>query len=651
MKISYLLLLLLWLPGAALRAQEAGCKDLAALHALEAAHYTQLSLFQENTFTANYDLRYHRLEWEVDPAVQYISGSVTSYFVPTADDFQEINFDLASHMQVEGVWYHHQSVPFVLLSDDRLQISLPQAIPPGQLDSVRVTYAGVPASEGFGSFRTATHQGTPVLWTLSEPFGAKEWWPCKQSLNDKIDSIDVIVRTPGAYRVASNGLLVSELTDSTHTTFHWRHRYPIAAYLVAIGVTNYSVFSDFVTLADGRELEILNYVYPESLAAAEAGLQSTIGQMALFDSLFGAYPFANEKYGHAQFGFGGGMEHQTMSFMGGFSFGLQAHELAHQWFGDKVTCGSWQDIWLNEGFATYLTGMSYEFLDSPQAWYNWKLGVISSVVSQPDGSVWVDDTTSVSRIFSGRLSYNKGAMLLHQLRWIMGHDAFFDGVRQYLHTAGVAYDYARTPELQTALEAASGLDLTAYFDQWLYGQGYPSYQIEWAPRAGGEPGLTLRISQTTSHPSVGFFDLPLPIEVRGAQQDTLLRLPHSFNGQTWEVALPFVVEEVVFDPDLWLISAANTVVEVPVITAVHHHPREAPSLSLYPNPTSGVLHLAAEASLHGHTLRLFQQNGQLVGEWPGQGPVTTLDLGKLPAGLYRLQVAGRGQSWPVFVER
>jgi aminopeptidase N len=187
--------------------------------------------------------------------------------------------------------------------------------------------------------------------------------------------------------------------------------------------------------------------------------------MNLYADLFEPYPYADEKYGHAEFGWGGGMEHTTVSFMGGLGRGLIAHELGHQWFGDKVTCGSWQDVWLNEGFATYLAGMVIENLDGEADFRSWKQDQISSVTYYPDGSVYIpaQDTTSVNRIFSSRLSYNKGSMVLHMLRKKLGDAVFFQGLREYLDDPNLAYGYAKTPDLMQHLESASGEDLTEFF--------------------------------------------------------------------------------------------------------------------------------------------------------------------------------------------
>jgi aminopeptidase N len=137
---------------------------------------------------------------------------------------------------------------------------------------------------------------------------------------------------------------------------------------------------------------------------------------------------ANEKYGHAQFGWGGGMEHTTVSFMGGFTRGLIAHEMAHQWFGDKVTCGSWKDIWLNEGFATYLASLVIENFDGETAFITDKNSMINNITSQSWRSSLLDRFRSnkCKRIFSQAVeSYNKGAMVLNMLRLKLGDATFF----------------------------------------------------------------------------------------------------------------------------------------------------------------------------------------------------------------------------------
>ncbi|MBK7970327.1 MAG: hypothetical protein IPK08_16080 [Bacteroidetes bacterium] len=177
-----------------------------------------------------------------------------------------------------------------------------------------------------------------MIWTLSEPYGSSDWWPCKNGLTDKADSIDIFLNVPNAMTGASNGILIAETPNGTTKLFHWKHKYPIA-YLICMAVTNYVKYS-LCPLA-GDTLEIVNYVYPEDSLLATSQTDEIVSMVQLYDTLFGVYPFHNEKYGHAQFGWGGGMEHQTMTFVSNFGFDLLAHELAHHWFGDKVTYGSW----------------------------------------------------------------------------------------------------------------------------------------------------------------------------------------------------------------------------------------------------------------------------------------------------------------------
>jgi aminopeptidase N len=615
-------------------AQQDGCKDELLLHRMEREAAGKKLAFRSSPFTGNYDVKYHRMEWTIDPQVKHIAGRVTTYFEPATDGFQQIYFELSDTLTVNVVLYHGSPVAFQQTPDDYLIIDLPAVVPMGKSDSISITYLGEPLSEGFGSFKQGFHEQMPIIWTLSEPYGAKNWWPCKQDLNDKIDSIDVIVRTPKEFRAASNGVLVDETISGTDAIYHWKHRYPIPAYLIAIAVTNYTVYSDYVPVPGGDPIEVLNYVYPENYDGVKAVTPITVDVMMLFNELFGLYPFADEKYGHAQFGFGGGMEHQTMSFMGGFSHLLQAHELAHQWFGDKITCGSWQHIWLNEGFATYSEGLTYNYGLGNITWKDWLRGKINHVTSQPGGSVFVDDTTNLSRIFNSRLSYSKGAMLLHMLRWKMGDDDFFQSLRNYLNDPALAYGYARTDDLKQHLESQSTLYLTEFFEDWFYGQGYPSYHINWS-QSGDE--MTLVVHQNTSDPSVDFFEMPIPIRFYyGGGQNITLVFEHEFSGQEFKIPLPFSVDSLAFDPDLWLVSANNTIDQAVGTLGVGSRNWQ---VVLFPNPSrTGIeVRLEGQAPVMEKVELMDSQCRRLLSLSPDNQSFY-VEMGDLPAGVYQVRI-------------
>ena len=598
----------------------------------EAKSHGERAAFKSSFFAADYDVAYQRLAVEIDPAIDTIVGAVTTYFLPNVANFDTIHFDLSNPLEVDSVWFQGATVNFDRSLPDILTIALGVTVPASQLDSITVWYRGSSPENGDRSFVQSTHgNDVPIIWTLSEPYGARDWWPCKQDLLDKIDSLDVLITTPDIYRAASNGLLVDSASAGGQTVWHWRHRHPITTYLVALAVTDYEVFSDYVTV-DGNTIQVLNYVYPENLTDFQA-VSPQIGAMFhLFDSLLGPYPFADEKYGHAQFGWGGGMEHQTMSFMVNFNYGLMAHELAHQWFGDKVTCGTWEDIWLNEGFATYLTALTYEFITAdPDDWAVWRETQVASITSEPGGSVYVDDVSTVSRIFSGRLSYSKGAYLLHMLRWKVGDDAFFQACRDYMADPTLAYCYARTNDWQAHLEANSGLDLDEFFDDWFYGQGYPSYQVEWS-RDGSL--IYLELYQTPSHASVDFFEMPVPLRLIGVGQDTTIVMDHVFSGQSISLDAGFEVIGVEVDPEWWLLSANNSsTLREDVINNV----------VLYPNPTTGQIMVEVPLTTASElTIWLTDAAGRRIQSFerflPRWQPRFTIDLGPLPTGVYFLEV-------------
>jgi aminopeptidase N len=597
----------------------------------ESRKMLKLASFTEQSAYSETDFIYQRMEWNIDPAIKYISGKITTYFKVKSTSIDNISFDLLQNLTVDSVVQHKTQVDFSH-SGNVLTILLRETLGKGVIDSLSVYYQGIPDASGFGSFVCSTHgNNIPVMWTLSEPYGAREWWPCKQSLSDKIDSIDIIVKTPQPYRTAANGMLVAEMVSGSRRIMQWKHRYPIAAYLVAFAVTNYSEYSDMVNLNQNRLLPVVNFVYPETLSTARSSTPQTVQVMELFNQLFGEYPFSREKYGHAQFGWGGGMEHQTMTFMGGFSFELIAHELAHSWFGNCITLASWHDIWLNEGFATYATGLTYERLFNRMYWKTWKTNVTTNILKATDGAVYVADTTSVGRVFSSRLSYNKGSYLLHMLRWKLGDAVFFKAIQNYFNDPAIKYGFATQKQWLNHLEAASGISLTEFFKDWYYGEGYPVYSATFENKQGNR--LWIQLSQTTSHVSVPFFEMPVPVRVysAGRKDSADFRLEHSVNNQLFDVSVPFRVAELSVDPDLWLVSKVNAVTAVDDLSNIES------GIRVVPNPSDGKWEIISSINEIPEKVELFDMSGRLLMQQKPES--NTFYAPGLRPGVYVIKVA------------
>jgi aminopeptidase N len=595
----------------------------------KAGHHQLLKSAGSETFS-NYNVQYLRFNLNIDPAVEFISGSVYTRFLVTGDLSGGLRMELSTDLTVDSVKSLGMPVNFTQSGEFSLSIDIPGPPAVGVITGVEIFYRGIPVSgAGFGSVGWKEHEGVPAMWTLSEPYGCRDWWPGKNDLTDKADSVDIIVHSPELYRTASNGILVSDEVNGGIRTCHWKHKYPVVPYLIAIAVTNYEIYSDFA-MPGGELVEILNYVYPEDKADIMPRTAQTVPVMELFSELFTQYPFITEKYGHAQFGWGGGMEHQTMSFMGRFDYEIIAHELAHQWFGNMITLNSWKDIWLNEGFATYLAGMSYEHMFDGYYWPFWKSQNISYVTSEPDGSVYVDDTTSVGRIFNSRLSYSKGALVLHMLRWVCGDEAFFGGVRNYLNDPVLRYGFAGTADLKRHLEATSGKDLTEFLNDWYYGQGYPSYHV--ICRQIGAGDYEVEIRQIQSDASVSFFEMPVPVRFSGYGNDTVIVFDHTENAQKFRIYPGFEIDSVKFDPEQWLISASNN----------EKLYRKSELVGYYPNPTTDYIRISLpEGILSG--LFLYDISGRVINaSYTNEGTVVTLDVRGLAAGLYFINVLTSG---------
>jgi len=592
--------------------------------------------FNVNPNTLNYDLQYVRMEFDLDPTQQFVSGTMTSHFKMLSNS-SNIYFDLAKNLTVSDVKYHGQNLTFQQLDTDEVKINFPAVILAQSTDSLSITYSGVPDSSGaFASFEAGfTSAGDPVLATLSEPYGAKGWWPTKQSMNDKIEKMDIKVTTPAQYTVGSNGKLMSEtILGNGKKLTYWQTNYPIPAYLFALGISNYTKMNSTITTT-GSSFPFLNYVYPATATAdTQASLDWTATCMQNFEDKFGLYPYRNEKYGHMQFNWGGGMEHATMTSMVSFGERLICHELAHQWFGDKLTCGAWNDIWLNEGFATFGEHLTYEkLLMSASQFQNYLANEINDITSSPDGSVYVPDSglSNINRVFDGRLTYSKGGFVLRMIKWILGDDQFYAMLKAYQNNPAFAYNYVKTPDFQNFLSTYTGKDFTGFFNDWIYGEGYPSYQIRWTQNTSTKK-LTFRVGQTRSSSTVSFFEMPLPIKVTGSGgQTAYFILDHTSNNQYFTQDVGFTVTNVIFNYENQIINRGSTVIRDNTLAVNNISKKE---LSVYPNPAKSFIKIAGLEKVTDY--EIFSIDGKLIKKGTSN-PDSEINISALVKGTYILK--------------
>ncbi len=567
------------------------------------------------------DVTYYKLDLSISVAPFYLRGRITTKALSLAESLSTVTLDLAGGMIVDSVLIQSGRVSFNRFSN-AIGISLDRIYRRHELVVLDVYYRGVPSSTGFGSFLFSSHAGTPWVWTLSEPYGASDWWPCKNHPADKADSVDVWVTCDNALKVGSNGKLVAVVENGNGThTIKWAERYPIATYLVSIALTNYAEFSNWFRYSSTDSMEILNYVLPEHLPDARANLPKAVDALRIFSDAYGLYPFIKEKYGHSEFGSGGAMEHQTMTSTTSFNENTIAHELAHQWFGDMITCANWQNLWLNEGFATYSEAVYREGMYGSAGYWevmNFRMGNAHRAL----GTLFLQDTTSVSAMFQNDRVYSKGASVLHMLRHVLGDSTFFRALRSYTADPVLKYKVATTEDFQRVCEGVSGRNLEYFFQQWVYGEKYPLYALRWSADSSGHR-VTLRIDQETRTSNPAFFTMPIDVRLSTASWDTTVVLFHQFSGQEFTIESSRMPTQVTLDPDNWILKD-----EIPRNTL----PVEFTLDQNYPNPfnpgTIIQFHLPHRSTV---SLKIFDVLGR---------EVATLTNGREEAGSHAVEWKG-----------
>ncbi|RYE16350.1 MAG: hypothetical protein EOP51_25945, partial [Sphingobacteriales bacterium] len=544
----------------------------------------------------DYDLVYSRLELRVNPDTsigKYVKGAVTTYFKTRKTNFNQITFDMANALACDSIYYHGAKLATGNYSKvaDTIFINVPNIAAIGVLDSVKIFYKGVPPTvaapwSSTGFYKNGTIGTTSYIHTLSEPYSAYTWWPCKSRVAfDKYDSVDIIVSTPSAFYVAANGVRLGQPVTGSDRLTTWKHRYPISTYQIAIGVARYVQYPATPTLVNigGTNMELYNLLWSTPNAGSQTALNRTADMLTVMSGKFSDYPFKKEKYGHYTFGFGGGMEHNTMSGMNQSTYATAgtweviAHELGHQWWGASVTCGSWSDIWVNESFARY---SEVVYLDNKTdasltvKSEDHRLTFKDDAIAATGGSIYRRDTSNMDKIFNPSVYiYERGAMFVSMLRKTLGDAKFYQALQNYQTDPTLRYSNAFTADVQRHMEAVSGLDLSGMFNDWIYSKGHASYTGARWNNVGNKAVLFL--PQTAVSADSTHFDMPIVLRFKRTAPilDTTIVLfdkgrnlyrvnngvlSSPSGGTLIQVNLSFTPTSVEFDPFAETLAVPNT---------------------------------------------------------------------------------------------
>jgi aminopeptidase N len=505
---------------------------------------------------ACYEVLHYELSLNVDPAARSINGQV----VMTAEGRAEsprVALDLDPHLSVHAVEVNGEEAEWEH-SRRRIWIDVPGGIAPGAELTVLVEYGGVPRvapnPPWDGGFTwSKTRSGSPWIATSCQGQGADLWWPCKDHPSDKPETMDLFVTVPAELVCASNGTLreVIEL-DGEHTTYHWKLANPISNYNVALNIAPYEVLEHDYESVTGERFPVKFWVLPESVERAREALPHFVDHLRFYEEVCGPYPFRNEKYGIVETPHLG-MEHQTIIAYGnGFRLDddgydwLHHHELGHEWWANLVTCRDWKDMWIHEGICTYMQALYMERTRGHDALVRAVAGDRRGIRNRkPVAPRETQDTHQIYFSLGGNDIYNKGALVMHALRYLVGDDAFFVLLRRMCYPTpeleevldGSQVRFVDTDDIRAIAEEHSGRKLDWFFDVYVHQPALPELVVE---REGDE----LRLSWET--PDDLPFPMPVPVVIEGETR----RVELEGGAATIEVPAGTAVD---VDPEGWVL--------------------------------------------------------------------------------------------------
>lgn len=603
-------------------------------------NFTLIAKAQDIIKQDNFDVKFYWLDLEVSDTSTYIKGKTridVELLEPT--DTLALNMGqqlFVSKVMVDGVSsnYHHEKDLLYVFSGE---------FQTGERISIEVYYEGdANDSLNEGAMFKGNNNYGSVVYTLAEPFATKYWFPCKEVLGDKADSVFIYLTVPRGQKAGSNGILKKTFEiDEGHLQFQWESRYPVSYYLISMAVADFYDYTFYVDLNDTiTGMPVVNYIYnnEQYLADNKNSIDATGDMLIAFSELFGVYPFYKEKYGHCLTTLGGGMEHQTMTTLGGFGFDLVSHELAHQWFGDYVTCKYWNDIWINEGLASYGEYLAREKIKGIQSAEDWMGYTQALVLAVNDGSVYVPEMEvgTSKRIFDNILSYKKGASIIHMIRFELGSDTlFFNFLKLFLER--YKFGTASGEDLRSVLEDISNRSFEDFFNEWYYGQGYPIIQYGWYQN---NDTLFVTTSQTTSAPDITpFFHVKLQLKLVLPIGDTIVEDRMEEKEQVFKFYIPSPVYNIVVDPSNFLLKKTQE------LGASDSSEAKLLPLLFFPNPASDEINLFSRSIYKPVDLLVYNIDGTHIKTYTNINPLgSTIKLTDFDRGVYLFKVSSGSTS-------
>lgn len=510
----------------------------------------------------SFDVLHYLINVELPMTSRYIGGCVTIACRSNQNNLQFVDLQLGG-LNVDSVRVDGITAAYTHTADSIL-ITLPHSYNSGDSFGVKVGYSGTASGELGYLWYSSVHN---IAYSLGCPYSTKRWMPCYDNLIDKADNgCEIYVTVPDSFTVCATGAYLGRVVNSGRATYHWKHDMPISPYLIHFASSIFTTYSDWYVPASGDSVEVMYYFWPRDTGYARQAFNLTLDMLAFYDSLYGPYPF--ERYGiDVLYPFYyGGMEHQTMASIirswitSGPDYYGMAHELSHMWWGDMVTCFGWRDVWLNEGFATYSDALYRWRREGQNAFRITMTTRRSNYLSAEDGNPHSMYDPPDNFLFEWGHSYCKGSWVLHMIRYLCGDDDVWRGLLAEYRDS-FCYANASTDDLNRLMNRRLAGDYDWFFQEWVYGLGYPRYRVAWnkiyeAPNWR----LVLDVSQTqTVGPPV--FHMPLPVGANYVSGDTVLVLAINQSPQHYEYVLPLEPVSITVDPDIQVIQR-NTVVGI-----------------------------------------------------------------------------------------